>query len=290
MVLPATQRLAKLHRAQVRRDPWPDFSAFDPTRYEAPLRRAAAVQWAGRARNEHGSIHQFSALAFVLAEAGVPLTFHGALARLITDEVRHAELCAEAAHHVYPEGLADGPDHEPAIFRWPVPGLPWPRPPGPDATRTDRLAWAADAILSACCFGETLSRPMLDAIAVVSTDPMAEAIAAQILRDEHLHAAFGWEALDWLLRELGEPGRTAVEAVLPRRYTEFERSTCCGIGIERVAGRELVIERTEAQNLGTLSDEQYAMIFFATIETEVIPALERLGLPAREAWAKRPAA
>lgn len=288
MVLPGTARLAKLHRAQVHRDPWPDFDAFDPAAYERPLRRAAAVQWAGRARNEHGSIHQFSALAFTLAEARVPLAFHGALARLITDEVRHAELCAAAAHAIYPEGLPHGDAPEPAIFRWPAPRLPWPRPPALDTPERARLQWAADAILSACCFGETLSRPMLDAIAVVSTDPMAEAIAAQILRDEHLHAAFGWEALGYLLSELGDAGRSAIVAALPERYSEFERSTCCGIGIEQVAGRELTIERTDAPNLGTLTDDQYAMIFFATIEGEIIPALEGLGLDARAAWAARP--
>jgi hypothetical protein len=128
---------------------------------------------------------------------------------------------------------------------------------------------------------------MLDAIAVVSTDPMAEAIAAQILRDEHLHAAFGWEALGWLLEHVGDPARTAIQRVLPTRYGEFEHSTCCGIGIDQVAGKEILIERTGTPNLGTLTDEQYAMIYFATVETEIIPALEKLGLDPGGAWARR---
>jgi hypothetical protein len=148
------------------------------------------------------------------------------------------------------------------------------------------VAWAADAILTACCFGETLSRPMLEAIAVVATDPMPEAVARQILRDEHLHATFGWEALGWLMPRLSSNGRDQLIAALPSRYAEFERSTCCGIGIERVAGTELVIERGAA-NLGTLGDEQYAMIFFATVEQEIIPRLEQLGLPGHQAWADR---
>jgi hypothetical protein len=229
-------------------------------------------------------VHQFTALAYVLSEARAPLIVLGALARLITDEVRHAELCAEAAHRICPEGL----DEQSAMFQWPAPRLPWPRPPEPDRDESARVAWAADAILTACCFGETLSRPMLEAIAVVATDPMPEAVARQILRDEHLHATFGWEALGWLMPRLSSNGRDQLIAALPSRYAEFERSTCCGIGIERVAGTELVIERGAA-NLGTLGDEQYAMIFFATVEQEIIPRLEQLGLPGHQAWADRTA-
>jgi hypothetical protein len=284
MVAGATDRLGKLHRQQVHRDPWPDFEAFDPLAYDRDLRRGAAIQWAGRARAEHESIHQFTVLSYALCEARVPLPIQGSLARLITDEVRHAELCAEAAEHIFPEGH----ETEPAIFRWDTPRLPWGRPPlseGPDAI----LRWASRAVLTACCFGETLSRPMLDAIAVVATDPMAEAIARQILRDEHLHAAFGWEALSYLLPRLGKEGRSELEAVIPRRFTEFQRSTCCGIDIEELAGSEITIERTGEPNLGTLTDHQYAMIFFATVEAEIIPSLQRLGFDAEAAWAQRPA-
>lgn len=282
MIAPTTERLARIHRQQIERDRWPDFAAFDPGRYEPALRRDAARQWGARARAEHGSVHQFSAVTRALCEARVGIELLGALSRLITDEVRHVELCARMALACHPEG----PQDDPQLFRWPVPRAPWPAAPGPD-TQLDLLAWAASAILIACCIGETISRPMLEGVVLVTTDPIAEAVSRQILRDEHLHAAFGWDALALLLPALDEPRRARVQAALTDALGGFEDTATGGHLIESIAGRELVLTRG-APNLGTLTSEQYAFIFYATLEQEVLPAIEALGLDARRAWAERP--
>jgi len=277
-----------MHRAQVHREPWPAFGEFDRARYSTELCRSGAVQWAGRARNEHGSVHQFAALTHAFAEARVPAHFLGGLARLITDEVRHAELCAKMAMACDPEGAA----REPQIFRWPIPRAPWavaPRPSADDNAEQAILRWAADAVVCACCIGETLSRPMLDAVATVATDPVVEAVAAQILRDENLHATFGWETLAWLVPRLEDESRAWLKEQLPRRFAGFERSTALGIRAEAIAGREITIEPGDpsAPNLGTLSAEQYAVIFFATFEQTILPGLRELGLDADWAWGAR---
>jgi hypothetical protein len=279
----AGERLARMHRAQVHRDPWPAFSSFELDRYDLELRRAAALQWAGRARAEYGSVHQFSMLAHTLCNARVELHVLGALARLVTDEVRHAELCTEMAHAVFPTG----PHECPEMFRFPRPRAPWPDPPLASADPRILLAWAARAIAVACCIGETLSRPMLDAIGVVATDPLAEAVARQIGRDEHLHAAFGWETLGHLLPRLDAEGRRALEDRLVTAFAGVEATTACGIAVEDVAHHSIEITRGTDANLGTLTDQQYAMIFFATMEQQVIPQFEALGLPARRAWLRR---
>lgn len=282
MLAPTTDRLARIHRQQIERDRWPDFAAFDPARYDLELRREAARQWSARARAEHGSVHQFSAVTHALCEARVGIELLGALSRLITDEVRHVELCARMALVIHPEGPTD----EPGMFRWPVPRDPWRAAPGPDA-QADLLAWAAAAILIACCVGETISRPMLEGVALVTTDPVAEAVTRQILRDEHLHAAFGWDALALLLPALDEPRRARVQAALTRALGGFEDTATGGHLIESIAGRELVLTRG-APNLGTLTGEEYAFIFYATLDQEVLPAIDALGLDARRAWAERP--
>jgi hypothetical protein len=279
----AGERLARIHHAQVHRDPWPAFSSFERDRYAPSLRRDAAVQWGGRARAEYGSVHQFTILAHTLCNARIELHVLGALARLVTDEVRHAELCAEMARTVFPEGSSEAPE----AFRFSRPRAPWPDPPPASANAHALLAWAARAIAVACCIGETLSRPMLDAIALVATDPVAESVARQIGRDEHLHATFGWETLEHLLPRLDDEGRRALEARLATAFAGVEATTACGITVENVAGRALEITRGTEPNLGTLTDLQYAMIFFATMEEQVIPRFEALGLPARRAWHER---
>jgi hypothetical protein len=284
MLAAATERLGRMHRAQVHRDPWPDFTSFEPARYDARLRRAAAVQWAGRARAEHGSVQQFTILAHTLCNARIELHVLGALARLTTDEVRHAELCAEMALAVWSEGTAT----EPAVFRWDRPRLPWVGPPALGDDLRPTLAWAAEAVLVSCCIGETLSRPMLEAIAVVATEPLAQAVAKQILRDEHLHATFGWETLGLLLPRIDDAQREALAQRMMKSFGAVEATTACGIPVEAVAGKSLEIGEGSEPNLGTLTDEQYAMIFFATMENEVLPQLQALGLDAMEAWRRRP--
>lgn len=290
MLAPSTDRLARIHRAQVHREPWPAFETFDPSAWPVELRRAAALQWAGRARAEHGSIQQFSSITHVLTNAQLELELLGSLARLITDEVRHAELCAAMALAVWPEG----PTREPKVFGWPRPREPWGPPPPfakpgaglePDEVEP-QLAWVASAVLTACCLGETLSRPMLDALVVVATCPIAEAVCQQIRRDEHLHATFGWDVLAHLLPRLRDESRARLQDQLARDFAGFERSVCQGITIEAMAGRAITIERGEP-NLGTLSDEQYAMIFFSTIEGEIFESLAQLGFDPLRAWQTR---
>lgn len=282
MLAATSERLARIHRQQIERDRWPDFAAFDPSHYDLDLRREAARQWAARARAEHGSIHQFSAVTHALCEARVGLELLGALSRLLTDEVRHVDLCARMALACDPDGPRDAPTN----FHWPVPGAPWPPSPGP-RDRGELLAWAASAILIACCLGETLSRPMLEGLLIVTTDPVALDVSRQILRDEHLHAAFGWDALALLLPALDERGRAHLHAALTNAFGGFESTAAGGFTIEEVAGRELVLVRGEP-NLGTMTAEQFAVIFFATIEQEIFPALESLGLDPRRAWSERP--
>lgn len=290
MVAASRDRLASIHRKQVHRDPWPDFSSFDPSPWTDRQRRDAALQWAGRGRNEYGSIHQFSEVAHALATARIEAEVLGCLARLITDEVRHAELCSAMALAVWPEGRSI----EPAVFRWPRPRAPWPAAPKLRARERDGeafddeaiLAWAAGAILTACCLGETLSKPMLEALAVVSTEPLAEAVSRQILRDEHLHATFGWETLALLLPRLKPSARQTLQDQLSTDLRGFERSVCLELRIADVAGREITIERGEP-NLGVLTNEQYTMMFYACLEGEIFPNLEALGFDPAAAWAAR---
>lgn len=278
-----TSALGAMHRHQVHRDPWPDFDAFRTDDFPLELRRDAAWQWGGRAQAEHGSVHQFSAVARALTELRAPIELLGAIARLITDEVRHVELCARAAEALYPEG-------DERFFAWRRPRAPWPDapilPPEGKGTEMELRGWTARAIVVACCLGETLSKPMLDAVAVVSTDAMPEACAHQILRDERFHASFGWEAASVLVPELDEAQHTALQAQLARSLAGFERTTCGGVTVDDLADREVLIEKGEP-NLGTLSKDEFAAIFFATLEDEIFPELEALELDPMRAWAER---
>lgn len=279
-------RLATIHRTQIQRDRWPEFEAFDRERYPLALRRSAAAQWWRRAREEYGSVHEFSALTHALTELRAPIELLGSLARILTDEARHADLCARTARAMLPEAELD----DPSVFEWQRPRAPWPAAPavaqGQDTEPL--LAWCCDVILCASCIGETISRPLFEAVAEVCTDPLPEAVVRQILRDEHLHAAFGWEALAVLLPGLKTESRAWLEGRLAMRLRGFEKTCTSSVRLEDLVGREVVIARDPTTpNLGRLDAEQYATIFYATLESEVLPGFEALGFDAKGAWRTR---
>ena len=128
---------------------------------------------------------------------------------------------------------------------------------------------------------------MLDAVALVSTDPVAILCAEQILKDEQFHASFGWEALEVLWPTLDAQERASAHTRLSRALAGFERTTCGEVRIEDLAGREVVIEASEDPNLGTLTTEQFAAIFYATLEAEIFPKLRALDIDVDRAWAER---
>lgn len=278
----STARLEKITRAHIDRAPWPAFEDFDPDAYPRALRERTARQWWRRSREEYGSIHEFTEVAHVLTTLRAPIGLVGALARLIGDEVRHASLCAQMAEVMLPER----PPEE--VFDWTPPRAPWGAPPA-DGSLTMR--WAADAVLCSCCIGETLSRPLLEALATSITDPVPEAVARQILRDEHLHATFGWEALGWVLGELGEEDRAWLQGRLARRLGAFERSCVVGgVTLAELVGEEAVVTPPEPgapPNLGLLDARLYAMIFYSTLEHEVLPRFAALGFDTERAWRER---
>jgi hypothetical protein len=284
MLAASSARLTAMHTHHVHRDPWPAFAQVDVTGVDPAVRAHAVRQWAGRARNEYGSVHQFSALTHALATARVPVTILGALARLQTDEARHVELCAALAR------AYAGADDE-VLRAWPIPRAPWRDAPrvSSDADVARVHEWAAEVAIAACCIGETLSVPMLEAIALVATEPTAAEVARQILRDEHLHATFGWELLGWLLPQLDEAARARVQANLAPVLGGFEATTCSGITAAELAGTTLEVTAPEpgTSNLGTLDARTYAAIFYATLETEIFPRFVALGLDPLRAWATR---
>jgi hypothetical protein len=75
---------------------------FDRLSFGAEELREAAGQWRERARQEYASMAVFTQLASQMHVLGVPLDWSGALARMISDEVRHTELCARFAELLEP--------------------------------------------------------------------------------------------------------------------------------------------------------------------------------------------
>lgn len=272
--------LSSAHKKQINREPWPNFSELDLSGYNTRTRVEAAHQWATRAGAEHSSVFQFSQLSQVLSLACVPIEILGSLARLITDEVRHVQLCLNVAE-------ACAPPEWSHLLKLGAPYSPW-QPFKNDGSREELLAWASRAVLIACCLGESLSKPMLEVIALQSTEPVIEAATLQILRDEELHSLFGWETLSYLMGEISPEAIDALHKTLPRAFAGLEQTTTHGITVAELIGKPLVVKRDKKKpNLGVLHAIQSATVFYSTLDSLIFPELKKLGFDPQSAWKQR---
>lgn len=273
---PTTELLGRFHRTLMDRRQEIPWEQFELERYDPELVEFSRHQWAGRAVAEYHSTAQFAQLITRLTHLGAPVELIGAATRLITDECRHAELCARMAdllggrgdHHVPQRGLSLLEEE----------ADPWLQ--------------IALSVLEVCCFGETLSIPMLESIEMVATDETPRAIARIIAADEEYHSRYGWEVMAWLMPRLKPKQRARIQDRLPMTFAHFERV----IGsspkmLEALAGQDVEISPStpeSAPNLGTLSILQYAAIFYHTVQEQLLPQLEALGFDATGAWVNRP--
>lgn len=272
--------LAAVHRKQIQRSPWPVYSELDLSGYSEELRVEAAHQWATRAGAEHSSVFQFSQLSQALTLARAPIEILGALSRLITDEVRHVQLCLDVAKACCPPNWTH-------LLDLPSPYSPW-SPFNPEAERVELFAWASRAVLIACCLGESLSKPMLEVIALQSTEPVIEAATLQILKDEELHSVFGWESLGYLITELNEAALEELHRTLPQALAGLELTTTHGITVAQCVGQPLTVSRSKDKpNLGTLDARQSATVFYSTLDSMIFPELSKLGFDPLKAWRQR---
>lgn len=266
-----TEILGRFHRTLMDRRSV-DWDALSEKDYDDETREQARRDWAARATAEYYSTSQFAQLVHRLCKIGAPLELIGASTRLVTDECRHAELCARMADAL---GGREGFELDTSQLSF--------------HEKTDDLPLTVyRTILQLCCFGETISVPVLQAMHVVANDPVASEVSEIIATDEGYHMNFGWEALEWMTPELDDSQLEMVEDELPNMFAGFEK-VCAGgpEALEDLAGTELVVEEAEEPNLGTLSDQQYAASFYQCVQDEIIPRLEELGYDSREAWRRR---
>ncbi len=266
---PTTELVSRFHRTLMDRRHDLDWS-FDESSFSAEQIENARFQWSHRAVAEYESTAQFAQLLHRLTLLGAPIEIIGAATRLATDECRHAELCAKLAELF--GGNSSSVTHKGLSLYDDVNDLP---------------LQCALTILAVCCFGETLSVPMFKSLTVVTTEPIARRVVEIIAGDEEYHSRFGWSALSWFVAELSEAQNDLIRAALPGLMSHFE-SVCYGGPevFERLVETEFVVEAGEA-NLGTLPEDGYAAIFYATLEELIIPQLNELGFDGLAAWRER---
>ena len=246
-----------------------DWAGFDASQFAPAHLEKARRLWQHRAFTEFHSLTHFTQLASQLQVLGAPLDWSGAMARMVTDEVRHVELCLRMVEALGGEAnlkLADTHGVHLTVR-------------GPLRAHVRRV------VLEAFCVGETLSGRMFKRCLAACTVPLAREVVTAILVDETFHAELGWELAALLAREDDDARaeRDALARALPGIFEEFARQCLVTRGPEWTRAQP---EFDEGPGLGGLADAGFARAFFDGMEADVVPGLEAIGFPeARAAWA-----
>lgn len=245
-----------------------DWAAFDRAQFDEKTLSDARTLWSHRAHTEFHSLTHFTQLSSQLHALGAPLDWSGAFARMINDEVRHAELCLRMV-----EALGGSRDLT-------LPSLDDVHLEVNGSLR----AHVRRTIVSAFCIGETLSGRMFKRCLAGANVPLAREVVTAILVDETFHSELGWELAALLMRpdENAAAEIADLERALPKLFEDFAAQCLATRGPEWANAAP---EFDQGPNFGSLSDAGYARAFYEGMALDVVPGLEAIGLGhVRETW------
>lgn len=220
-------------------------------------------EWSRRVEAEYASSAIAQHLVLWLIQLGAPRELLDDGLRIVSDELDHAQLCAEVSR-------AAGTSEPPKLAREML-GLG--RPPG-GALELHALA----ACVRFFCLGETVAVPLFKELRAECEQPLARKVLDRVLRDEVRHRQFGWDLLDYFEQSL--PGTVDhVEAMLPGMFRQLEASYG--------SDREHTVIGTEERAWGLMPRALYAAIFDETVGKEYVPRFLELGIDAEKAWRTR---
>jgi|LNFM01.1.fsa_nt_gb hypothetical protein len=251
--------------------PLPEWDRFDPSALSDAVREDLRRAWSARVVAEYRSMVVFSELIARLPEAGLPLEVSSAASRLLQDEARHTELCAELAERL-------GGRQDSTVLR--------------NELRFSDEGLSAELFvgrwtLSMMCVGECASVGLLKALADAAEDPCVARVLDTLYRDEVLHDRFGWALARELIPQLTDSQREWLSADLAFSFAHYDRIHGRGM---RKDGDELPADKPRsdgAERLGLVSPESYARAWYERLDAVILPGLRSLGLAANEAWALR---
>jgi hypothetical protein len=220
--------------------------------------RRVLAEWSNRVAAEYTSATYASQALHRAIQVGLPDDLHRTALRIVGDELDHARLSHDCL-------TALGGADEPIPLE--LAALELPSPEGP-------LAALVDNVVRNFCLGETFAVPLFDAMRRTATHPAVQPALTRILRDEAVHRAFGWSALDALLA-LDETGvRQRIIDRLPAWLDGFRQAYAAMPDSNTLTAEELT--------MGLIPLSTYAEVHDRTVTGDIYPRFSERGIVINE--------
>lgn len=211
-------------------------------------------QWVAQVQVEYASAARTAELLHWLIQLGVSPDTLETCRRVVADELVHAELSRDTVVAAGGDAAAIPIDPATLVLTHEQGGsLP---------------ARALGAVAAIFCCGESLAVPLFLEMRREATEPAAVTALDRIVKDEAVHRAFGWNALDELLERFGDDGRALLASRLPA-YIEEARTTYTGRAFERSD-----VHRA----FGLIDIERYEALTETCIQDVLLPRFRALGV------------
>ena len=257
-------RLRVVPRQRVTRygdaDPAPAFAAGN---IAPAVLGSAAAGWQSLLATEYESIVISSWMTSALSRLGAPLDFIGAFGRVVEDEIRHVDLCAEMVQTF--GGNPTVPTAAP--------------PPFPTSAATERAAQIEiiSGMVSFFCVFEHLSGLVFAQAIDAAQDAKAKWALAEIFRDEAFHGAFGFETARYFVPSWSSAEREILAQKVMSDIRRFEQRLG-GPLTDEAAAKPLSPQLLALEHLGLLSPQSLLTTFYAGVERELVPRLGEIGI------------
>jgi hypothetical protein len=242
--------------------PWQE---FERARYPEDALSLACDLFCKLAGGEYSAVALFAQITASLALNQAPIDFVAASAQISSDEIRHADYCLRMA------SLCQGSE---VTVEVPSAALASDIPHSLSHVELDFL------MLKYAAVGETLAAALLTECRRRAQDPVLRALFTSIVSDEVHHARLGW----YYAKHRAERWSPELRQQLGERVHAF----VVGIELEFSRGRDAPAHASEAAcALGVLDSATQREVIADVMNSEIVPALDALGLSGSRAWAQR---
>jgi hypothetical protein len=241
----------------------------------AELIAAAADGWKRLLATEYESVVIAGWMTSALARFGAPLDVIGAFGRVVEDEIRHVDVCAEMVSRF---------GGKPAVPSGTTPPFPIS---ASGASAHEAEFELISGLVGFFCVFEHLSAHVFRQALDMATNDLARWALGEIHRDEAFHGAFGFEAAKVFITRWPDDSRRRLAERVVEGVRRFEQRLGGPLPKDAERAPAAPLAR-KLEELGLLSPPELLATFYAAVEHELIPRFQELEVAIDLKVASRP--